>query len=810
MKNTWKILLLLLGECCIGTSLCAQTTIYVRSGEQQDADGSKKAPFTSLIEATDYIKNLRANGNQKEVRVLVYPGLYELETSLTFTPLHNTETSGTITFSPAEEGNVVLSGGRHIKNWKEITPNHWVALLPEVKAGNWYFRQLFAGHQRLQRAKTPNEGFYTTKGALSPYAKELGKYRSLNQKDENPAAFWLSRCGFAYRDRDIQYWDDWQNAEILTFHSWECSWQAIQAIDTVKRDVYFTSPCRYPVGSFGQAMRYRIENIASALDMPGEWFLDRKTGELHLLTNEGENPNQMNIHAPRLTRILEVRGESGHAVANIRFEQIQFQYTDYKMGLYDIAPKWPAEIQEAIPYFPADIRPGFTGAQAAPTAGSSLKLVYADRITFERCGMRHLGAIAVRIAKGCNEVVLNGCEIADTGAGGVYMGEDIRLVDQEGMPESDSPKRNVVSNCLIHSLGHVHPAAVGVWMAQTSDNKIVNNEISYVSYSGVSLGWTWSFDKNYTKNNYIARNYIHHTAQVLGDAAGIYSLGDCSGSVYDGNYIDQIYKGDGVHGVVDAMGFDECSSHITIRNNVVGKVSGKVASFGRRSSAELQEWDNNNFSMKVERPVLEHKPGMEASQMAVVARFKPVSTFINLSGWLEQRWLVRKNGDSNKDGFFGILIEGKQAVAYMNIGGGSKNVHRIASESSLVNDDVENLALLSYDGQMMRFYFNNKLVGEKAVNQSRTTGQGKLEIAPISANSLRNGIEELKIYPAAATPETVQGMKASFSWKAKKEKFRINEKKVMKEAGPDKKYEAGFIRMCCASTGIVASTDSPL
>lgn len=777
---------------CIGFRLDAQINdIYVAADKTVNADGSAKYPYSSLKDATDRIKELRKSGNHDKINVIISSGLYELNEPITLSAEHNGVGDKEIVFRPKDNGKVVLSGGRLIKNWVEKSPNHWVAVLPEVKAGTWYFRQLFAGQQRLQRAKTPNDGFFLTNGCLSRYKDTLGKYTwGAKEKD---ADYWLARCGFSYRNEDIKYWDDWKNAEILTFHSWESSWQSIQSIDEKNKDVYFTSPCRYPVGTFGSSMRYRIENIASALDMAGEWFLDKETGELHLLTENGQNPNDMEIHAPRLTEIVDIQGRDNEAVANVRFENLQFHYTDYKMGLYDTAPNWPSEIQESMPYFPTDIRPGFTGAQAAPTAGASFVMTYARNIGFEECGLRHLGAIAVSIGKGCDGVTLNGCEIADIGAGGVYIGMDVRLPEKEGLPENDSPKNNKVSNCYIHSLGHVHPAAVGVWIAQASDNEIVNNEISYVSYSGTSLGWTWGFENNYTKNNLLARNYIHHTAQVLGDAAGMYSLGDCSGSVYDGNYIDQIYKGEGVHGVVDAMGFDECSSHIVIRNTVVGKVSGKVASFGRRTSAELQEWDNNNFSMTVERPVFENKPGMEAPVMAVEATFKPVSTFINLSGWLEQRWLVRKNGDSNTDGFFGILIEGKQAVAYMNIGGGDKNVHRIVSESSVVNDDVNNRALLSYDGKTMRFYFNDKLVGEKEVNQPRTNGQGKLEIAPISANSLRNGIEELKIYTAAATPETLSGKKASFSWKAKKEKFRINEKKVIKEAGPDKKYKAVFV-----------------
>ncbi|MGM9803504.1 MAG: right-handed parallel beta-helix repeat-containing protein [Muribaculaceae bacterium] len=783
--------LALLMLMCINAEGAETVKIYVSDGAV-GGNGSSQSPYATLHEAANQLQRLRSQGNMQAVDILVSPGVYEADSTLLFTNAHNTPECGVVTIKPSSgDGKVVLSGGRHITNWQEIAPGHWVAQLPQVKNGSWYFRQLFAGHKRLTRARTPNKGFYTTQGGLKTIFQEGGVVS--NDQSAKDARHWLSRCGFAYRDHDIDYWNDWKNAEVLTFHSWECSWQSILSVDTARHEVYFCSPCRYPVGFFGQNMRYRIENIRQALDEPGEWFLDRESGMLHLLLNRGENPAEMQIYAPRLDNLLQCSGTPQQAVANIRFESIDFQYTAYRMGLYDIAPNWPSEVQKSVPFFPSDLRAGFTGSQAAPTAGASLNFTYAKDVEFMTCGMRHMGAIGVSIAHGCNGVSLTGCEIADAGAGGVYIGFDVRLVDEAGIAPSEAPCNNVVSNCLITRLGSVHPAAVGVWMAQTSGNKIVNNELSYISYSGISTGWTWGFEHNFTKNNYIAHNHIHHVAQILGDAAGMYSLGDCDGTVYDANYIDQIFKGEGVHGVVDAMGFDECSSKITIRNNVVGKVSGKVASFGRQSSAELQKWENNNFDMYVPRPVIDHKPSLEPEKFTVHVRFHPHSTFLNLSGWHEQRWLMRKNGGMDTPGAYGMFIQGKQAVAYLNVGGDAGKV-QLMSQSNVVNDDCDNTATLTYDGETLRFYFNEKLVDEKKVGQERVKGTGKLEIAPIAANSLRNGIEELCIINGAVSPAAVKTSTKAFSWKAKRQrKGSINVEKVIREAGPAKEYEKNFV-----------------
>lgn len=768
--------------------------LYVSPIGKEVGVGSKSQPFGKVEQAVGYLKDLRSQGNQEPVHIRLAPGKYELDGTIRLNAQHNSSSAGWVIFEGT--GQVKIVGGKHITGWKQVAGNHWMVSLPEVKSGKWFFRQLFGGEKRMMRARTPNEGFLLTKGPLSKYAKEVGKYTwNAKQKEENPAAYWETRCGFAYRDNDFKNWEDGKSAEVLTYHSWESSWQSPLAIDTERKDVFFCSPCRYPIGTFGNAMRYRIENIREAMDMPGEWYLDREKGELHYLAQEGEDPNRMAIHAPYLSELLVCEGSQEQPVANVEFRNIAFNYADYRMGIYDTAPDWPREIQAGIPYFPNELRGGYTDAQAAPLCGQAIDFKYATNIKMEQCLINHVGAIAVRIAEGSSRVVLNGCEMYDVGGGGVYIGFPVRDVIAEQVPKEVAPHSNVVSNCLIQEVGLVHPAAVGVWLAQTYNNRIAHNELAYISNSGVSIGWSWGKEINYTKDNYIGRNYIHHVAQFMGDAAGIYSLGDCSGSSYEGNYLDQIFKGAGVHGVVDGMGFDGSSYHILIKDNIVGRISGKVASFAREGGPQYHQWEGNNFDLQVERPVLDHQAYLDPAEFTAYAEFNPVSSFLNLEGWLEQKWVFSKNGSSDKDGFYGILVQGKQVVGYLNIGGGKENLYVIESANDVLQDDQMNQVALSYAGGKMSLYFNNRLIGEKVINKTRNAGTGKLAIAPISANSLRNGIDYFAIKNSGFDLDNLSKIKNNndFEWSALKKEIKVNEKRIIRQAGPQKKYYRNFI-----------------
>lgn len=128
------------------------------SGALPDPNNTKTdGPFATLVRARDAIRELKKSGRHPgAVTVMVRSGTYYLAEPLLLGP----EDSGTpgqpIAYLACVGEEVVLSGGRPITGWRKGEGNLWVADLPDVEAGKWYFRQLFVGGERQIRARTPN------------------------------------------------------------------------------------------------------------------------------------------------------------------------------------------------------------------------------------------------------------------------------------------------------------------------------------------------------------------------------------------------------------------------------------------------------------------------------------------------------------------------------------------------------------------------------------------------------------------------------------------------------------------------------
>jgi parallel beta-helix repeat protein len=155
-----------------------------------------------------------------------------------------------------------------------------------------------------------------------------------------------------------------------------------------------------------------------------------------------------------------------------------------------------------------------------------------------------------------------GNEMTDLGAGGVKVGDP---EIPKGVAQATSGIS--VSENHIHNIGIVYPAAVGVWIGQSSGNTVAHNEIADTYYTAISLGWTWGYGPMAAHDNRIEFNNLYNIGRsLLSDMGCIYSLGVQPGTVERNNLCHDVtryaYGGWGIY-------TDEGSSQILIENNVV-------------------------------------------------------------------------------------------------------------------------------------------------------------------------------------------------------------------------------------------------
>ncbi len=459
-------------------------------------------PLASLPGARDRIREQGKEG-RGAVTVQVHGGTYRMGTPFVLEAQDSGTAEAPVVYAAAEKEQPVFSGGRVITGFKQ-NGRLWEAVIPEVKGGQWYFRQLWVNGQRRQLARSPNEGYLhiarLIPGPPIPNAKPVARDR------------------FGFAPGDIQPWARLGDADVVLMHSWENSIHPLKSVDTVSNIVTFAAPMKewWSIGYWEDAQRYYVENALELLDQPGEWYLNRETGVLSYWPMPGEKLGKEEVDAPALTELVRLAGnaDKGEFVQYVTLRGLTFHHADWVLD-----PKGNSSTQAAV------------DVPAAVIADGAL------HCAFEGCEVAHIGTYGVWFRRGCKDSRIQRNRLFDLGAGGIRVGE-------ANMAKTDvaESSRILVDNNHLFDGGRIYTGCIGIWLAQASGNRISHNDIHDFNYTGISVGWNWGLEPNRTSNNVIEFNHVHDLGHgVMSDCGLIYCLGNSPGSVIRNNVFHDIW-----------------------------------------------------------------------------------------------------------------------------------------------------------------------------------------------------------------------------------------------------------------------------
>lgn len=537
----------------------------------------------SIEKALQQAREERRLNNATDICLRLQEGVYQLNQPITIRP----EDNGTRIVA---DGKVTISGGVSISGWKK-EGKYYVADVPDFNGRPLEFRQLWVNGKKAVRARDVDDfeqmfrirSIDKANETIYVPAKAVKKIINAKYPEMVLHEMW---CIANLRIKNIKIQGD---SAAVTFHQPESH-------------VHFMHPWPSPmVTTDGHNSAFYLTNAKELLDSEGEWYLDARTSKLYYIPRKGEDMGSAEVIAPAVETLVQVAGTPDEPVKDVTFEGITFSYATWmRPSVSGHAPLQAGMyMTEAYKLRPKMDRPngdhkldnqGWVGRPAA-----AVSLNCAENVSFTKCTFEHNASTGLDYHLYIKGGTVDRCTFRDIGGNGILAGGFSPEGFEAHKPYDPADRRIIctglnITNNLITDVTNEDWGCVGIGAGFVRDIRICNNEISDVSYTGISVGWGWNQQPCSMANNLISGNLIYNYAKHMYDTAGIYTLGAQPHSLIKGNVVRDIYTPSYVHDPEHwfYLYTDEGSSGITVRNNWT-----PAEKYLKNANGPGNTWENN-------------------------------------------------------------------------------------------------------------------------------------------------------------------------------------------------------------------------
>lgn len=564
--------------------------IYVSptgNNSNNGSEASPKATVSSALRQAREMRRLNAAGIENGINIILKTGTYHFYEPLYVRPEDSGTPQSPTTICGAKGEKVIISGGVEIKNWKK-SGKLLVADVPDFNGRPLDFRQLWVNGEKAVRARD---------------VADFEHMARIIRNDKANQILWVPA-------KAVKAIQNAPNAEMVLHQMWAVSFLRIKSIDiqgdsaavrfhNPESKLQFERPWPQPMIAPGRNSAFYLTNAPELLDQPGEWFHDIRTHKLYYYPLAGEKINEAVV--PAIETLVEVEGTTDRPVENFFFRNIQFSHTTWmrpsekghvplQAGMYMTEAYRLNPQIERVDNHKLDNQ-GWLGRGPSAVTVSGAK-----NINFESCRFEKLGFSGLDYISGTSGGIVEGTVFKDIAGNGIVAGSFSPPSLETHLPYNPQDKREICSdltirNNVITNVTNEDWGCDAIAAGYVRNTTIEHNDISQISYMGISLGWGWNRNLIDMQNNRVVANHIYYYAKHMYDVAAIYTLGAQPKTVISENYIHDIYAPGYVHDPHHWFYLynDEGSSFMAVKNNCV-----PAEKFLQNANGPNNFWTNNN------------------------------------------------------------------------------------------------------------------------------------------------------------------------------------------------------------------------